>query len=238
MASQVRAPRRTYRASAAIAQNLRVVVGSDGRISAAGAYDSEVGVTARPAFAANEEIAVDVSSVEGTTLMTASGAITAGAKVYGAAGGKVSVTAGNANPIGIALYAAANNGLVEVQRCNLNLVRNFAATGAIAAGLRVKLGSDGRITAADADETEIGVTLVAAAAENDSVPVLLATSAGTTNLTADGVVAIGAKVYGADAGKAGTTATSAVPIGIALTAGVLNGSFEVVRRDLTITAGS
>lgn len=235
MASQVRAPRRTFRASAAIAQNLRVVVGSDGRIAAAGAADADAGVTARPAFAANDEIAVDLPSLEGTTLMTASGTIAAGAKVYGAAAGKVSSTSTSATPIGVALHAATNGQLVEVLRCDLSLVRNFAVTAATAAGLRVILGSDGRITAAAAAETEIGVTLAAGAAEDDEVPVLLATSEGTTALTADGVVAIGAKVYGAAGGKAGATATSAVPIGIALTAGVLNGSFEVVRRDLTVT---
>jgi len=121
MPSQVRAPRRTFRAAAAIAQNLRVKVGSDGRISVADADETEVGTTARPSFAANDEISVDLASLEGTTLFTAAGTIAAGAKVYGADAGKVSTTATSAVPIGIALFGAAANELIEVVRRDLTV---------------------------------------------------------------------------------------------------------------------
>lgn len=121
MASYVRAPRRTFRATAAIAQNLRVKVGSDGRISVAAANETEIGTTERPSFAANDEIAVNLATLEGTTLFVAAGTIAAGAKVYGAAAGKVSATATSAVPIGIALFGAAADQQIEVVRRDLTV---------------------------------------------------------------------------------------------------------------------
>lgn len=53
-------------------------------------------------------------SLDGVQRPTATGAITAGAKVYSAANGLVSAT-GTTNPIGIALEAVADGAQVEVQ---------------------------------------------------------------------------------------------------------------------------
>ena len=121
MASQFRAPRRTFRAAAAIGQNLRVKVDSDARVSVAAAGDSDVGVTAREAFAENAEIPVDLCTLEGTAIYIAAGTIAAGAKVYGAAAGKVSANATSAVPIGIALFGASADQEIEVLRRDLTV---------------------------------------------------------------------------------------------------------------------
>lgn len=117
MAGYFRAPSRTFRTTAAIGQHLRVKVGSDGRITAAGANESDIGTTARETFAANEEVAVNLASLEGTDKFVASVEVAIGAKVYGAASGKVGTSATSTQPVGIALsYAAADGDVIEVLR--------------------------------------------------------------------------------------------------------------------------
>ena len=116
MSGQFRAPRRTFRTSEAIGQYLRVKVGTDGRIAKAGANEDDIGVSAREAFAANEEIAVDLCSLEGTATFIASVDITAGEKVYGAANGQVGISASSTKPVGIALRSASSGAQVEVVR--------------------------------------------------------------------------------------------------------------------------
>ena len=117
MAGYFRAPSRTFRTGAAIGQHLRVKVGSDATITVAAANDSDVGTTARETFASGEEVAVELASLEGTAKMVAAGVVAIGAKVYGAAAGKVSTTSSSAQPVGIALSAAAADGdVIEVLR--------------------------------------------------------------------------------------------------------------------------
>lgn len=114
-----RAARRTFEAGGAIAQDLRVVLGSGGTVTVAGAADREVGTAVRPSFASGENIAVDLASLEGTSVVVASGAIAIGASVYGAASGKVGTT-DTGSPVGVALTAAAADGdRIEVLRRQL-----------------------------------------------------------------------------------------------------------------------
>jgi len=119
MAGQFRAPRRTFRTSEAIAANLRVKVGTDGRIAKAGANEFDIGVAAREAFAADEEIAVDLCTLEGTALYVASTNIVPGNPVYGAADGEIGTSASSTKPIGIALTAGGDGELIEVLRRQL-----------------------------------------------------------------------------------------------------------------------
>lgn len=119
MSGQFRADRRTFRTSEAIAANLRVKVGTDGRIAKAGANENDIGVTAREAFAANEEVAVDLCSLEGTALIVSSTNIVAGNAVYGAAGGEIGTSASSTKPVGIALTSGGDGDLIEVVRRQL-----------------------------------------------------------------------------------------------------------------------
>lgn len=119
MSGQFRADRRTFRTSEAIAANLRVRVGADGRIAKAGANENDIGVTAREAFAANEEVAVDLCSLEGTATFVSSTTITAGNAVYGAAAGEIGTSASSTRPIGIALTSGGDGDLIEVVRRQL-----------------------------------------------------------------------------------------------------------------------
>ncbi len=112
---------------AAIAQHLRVKV-SDGTtdpitVTTAGVADDDVGTIEQAGLAANDIVALRHRTAQGTTKMVASGAITAGAKVYTAAGGKVTATwATSARLRGIALEAASGDGaVIEVLPTSLGL---------------------------------------------------------------------------------------------------------------------
>jgi hypothetical protein len=78
-------------------------------ITLAGPGDKAIGITSRPAFTSDSVVDVILANADGTVEMTASGAITANATVYGDANGKVTATA-NGNPVGIALQATSNDG--------------------------------------------------------------------------------------------------------------------------------
>ena len=81
----------------------------------AGAADVEVGALERPAFDSTDVVPVRLRTAQGTCILVASGAITAGSTVFAAAGGKVA-QAGTVT-VGIAFQAAtANNDLIEVMR--------------------------------------------------------------------------------------------------------------------------
>jgi hypothetical protein len=116
MSQYVVTPTRTFAASAALAQNLRVQPSADGLV-AASATQLGVGNLDVPALAAGQLVAVRLWSAQGTRKMVANGAIAANADVFAAAGGKVSATAGTLK-IGIALEAATADGqTIEVATC-------------------------------------------------------------------------------------------------------------------------
>lgn len=105
---------KTFTSGSTMARYLRVMTASG--VVVAGATDVELGVVMAVVTVSGDPADVLLASHEGTTPMVASAAITAGSRVYGAAGGKVSSTA-NSNPIGIALTAAgADNDVIEVLR--------------------------------------------------------------------------------------------------------------------------
>jgi hypothetical protein len=112
MSQWVDAPTKTFTAGAAIAQHLRVQL-SSGVLQLATATVRGFGNAAAPAFASGDEIAVILDSKTGTTKMVAAGAVTSGAYVYAAAGGKVAAT--GYHLVGQALEAAtADNDVIEV----------------------------------------------------------------------------------------------------------------------------
>lgn len=114
MSQYVQAPTKAFSASGAIAIHLRVKTPTS--LATAGADDVEIGTMEEAALAAGDVVSVRLRSAEGTCKMVAAEAISAGARVYGAAGGKVKDTA-NGNFIGIALDAAAADGdVIEVLR--------------------------------------------------------------------------------------------------------------------------
>ena len=110
-----RAPTKTFEADEAIDQHLRVKLDADGKVTKAGAGDSDIGTAARPARAAGDDIGINLVSLEGTDEFVAAVAIAVGDKIYGADNGKVGKTNTNA-PIGIALTAAAADGVFEALR--------------------------------------------------------------------------------------------------------------------------
>jgi hypothetical protein len=104
----------TFTAGAAMAPDLRVKLVS-GVLQLAGVQDLEIGTLANRALASGDPVTVDLRTGEGTALMVASGAISADAKVYAGASGKVAAS----GPIflGTALTAAAADGdSIEVLR--------------------------------------------------------------------------------------------------------------------------
>jgi hypothetical protein len=105
-------PTRPDVAAGAIAQFLRVK--TPGALVVAGASDVEIGTMDDPVTAAGPAT-VRLRSASGTVKMVASGAISEGATVYAAAGGKVS--ASGTIVVGQAMHATtADNDVVEVLR--------------------------------------------------------------------------------------------------------------------------
>jgi len=97
--------------------------GSDAQhIAACGANDIPLGGVNDEADAAEDRVGVNLlGTFQGTMLMVASEAITAGEHVYTAASGKVQdlpAGAGTYDEVGVAVTAAAADGdLIEVQHC-------------------------------------------------------------------------------------------------------------------------
>lgn len=146
--------RKAWACAAAIAKNLRVKLDVNGKLAVcgAGAADDDLGTMENATFAAGDIGTVNLRTAQGTMLMVASGAITAGKPVYGDAGGKVSATV-SGQILGYALEAAtANNDVIEVLRTS---------------GLKVAYGVLATVTAADTVVTGLN-TVVAAFANLES----------------------------------------------------------------------
>lgn len=117
MSQYVETACKSFPAGGAVAIHLRVKTPT--ALAAAGATDIDIGTIEQAALASGDECAVRLRSAQGTCKMVASGAITAGANIYGAASGKVSATI-NTNPIGVALETVTADGdVVEVMRTPL-----------------------------------------------------------------------------------------------------------------------
>ncbi len=101
---------KTFTATAvALAKNVRVLLDSSGTISVAGVSDEWIGTTVED-IAASGTGTVRLRNQSGTHFFTASAAITAGAKLYAAASGKVddgSTVLGGGAPIGFEAIGAA-----------------------------------------------------------------------------------------------------------------------------------
>lgn len=104
-----------FLAGSAMAQYTRQKL-SSGVLALAGANDFDLGVLNVRTLAANEPACLDLARSEGTQIMIANAAITAGAEVFAAADGKIAPT--GSLKIGIALEAAGADGdAIEVLRC-------------------------------------------------------------------------------------------------------------------------
>lgn len=107
---------KAFTAGGALGQHLRVYITS-GKLALAGITQRDIGTTKEEAFADLDVIPVNLANKQGTVKMVAAAAITAGALVYTAASGKVSVSAQTAYPIGTAMEAATADGdVIEVLR--------------------------------------------------------------------------------------------------------------------------
>lgn len=95
-------------------------------------------------------------------------------------------------------------------------VRQFVANAAIGQFLRVAVLSSGNVALAEAGQPGVGTMEDAATAANQVVGVRLNTAPGTRKCVANGVIANGAVVYCAAAGKVGASGT--VPYGTAMEA--------------------
>ena len=109
---------KTFTAGAAIAKNLRVTLTS-GKLAVAVLATDDIGVIRDAAFADGDQRAVVLRNKAGTIPMVAGGAIAFGAKVYTAAGGKISATAATGSFLrGYAVEAATADGdIIEVLPC-------------------------------------------------------------------------------------------------------------------------
>jgi len=107
--------RKSFTAGGAIAQHLRVKF-SSGKLAVAGLTDQDFGTIENAAFADGDVRAVRLLSKQGTHPAVAAGAISQGAKVYGAASGKISATQGTGAFLrGVALEAATADGdVIEI----------------------------------------------------------------------------------------------------------------------------
>lgn len=120
MSQYVETACKAFTAGAAIAKHLRVKL-SAGKLAAAGVADQSIGTLEQASFADGDVVGVRLRTAQGTVKMVAAGAITAGAPVYAAAGGKVD-DAVTPFPEGIALEAAGADGdIIEVLRCDMGL---------------------------------------------------------------------------------------------------------------------
>lgn len=147
-------PLLAFTAGAAIAQFLRVKL-SAGKLAVAGAEDEDIGTIEEASFADGDKVTVRTYNAEGSRKMVASAAITQFAKVYGAAGGKVSSTA-NGAPKGIALAAASGDGsIIEVLPMP-------------ALGLRVDFGQATTVTASDTIATGLSEVVAVVASFDDN----------------------------------------------------------------------
>jgi len=104
MSQYVETPCKTFTAGAAIAKYLRVKL-SAGKLAAAGVADDWIGTMENAALADLDKVAVRLRTAQGTCKFVAAGAITAGARVYAAASGKIDDTI-TTELVGIALEAA------------------------------------------------------------------------------------------------------------------------------------
>jgi hypothetical protein len=114
MAQYVDSQTKAFTAAGTISQYQRVVLGSGGTITAAVLADKEIGI-AQNAGVSGEVINVRLRTAQGTHKAIAAASIAAGANVFSAAAGKVSVSATGAFNLGVALEAAtANNDIIEI----------------------------------------------------------------------------------------------------------------------------
>jgi hypothetical protein len=108
MSQYVESPTKTFVASGALGQYLRVKDNGSGQLSLAGASDVGLGVLELPTFAAAEPATVRLHTAQGTRKMVASEAFaTAFATVYAAASGKVATT--GTLIVGIAMETASGD---------------------------------------------------------------------------------------------------------------------------------
>jgi len=116
MATYIEGRTATFAAAAALGANVLVKFSAANTVALCGATESPIGVTRNAVFTAGDLVGVDLLNAEGTIKMKAGGAITAGAKVYAIANGKIDDTdPGSCIKVGVALQAAtADNDIIEV----------------------------------------------------------------------------------------------------------------------------
>jgi hypothetical protein len=149
MSQFVHAPNRMFPCAGAIGQYNRVKLNGSGQLAVAGASDHAIGTVEKAAFAAGDVRDCRLRSAEGTRKMIANGAIAVGTTVFAAASGKISATK-NAFPEGIAMEAAGADGdIVEVMM--------------LGGGLRVAMGQQTTVAAADTVVTGLNTVLSAVA---------------------------------------------------------------------------
>lgn len=185
--------------------------------AAAGALEQELGV-AMVSGVSGDVISVALPTKEGTRLMTAAAAISAGANVYGAASGKVSSVA-NGNFKGIAREAASADGdVIEVLAFNspvANTVTLASASGAITiAGGTVVITKTGSLAA---------MTLAApTAAQNGTILRITSATAFAHTVTATGLFDDGVT------GGSKTTATFAAFAGASMEVMAYEGKWHTI----------
>jgi hypothetical protein len=113
MAVQVDGNTKTFAAAEVLAVFRRVKVNTSGTIEYADAGEAFDGVTQRKALAIGDHTAIKLKNSAGTFKVTAAGAITRGANVYGADDGKVSTTESGSTQFKALEAASADGDVIE-----------------------------------------------------------------------------------------------------------------------------
>jgi hypothetical protein len=113
MAVQVDGNVKTFAAAEVLAEFRRVKVNTSGTVEYADAGEAFDGVTQGEAEAIGDHVAVKLKSAAGTFKVTAAGAVTLGADVYGADDGKVSTTESGSAQFKANEAAAADGDVIE-----------------------------------------------------------------------------------------------------------------------------
>jgi hypothetical protein len=94
--------------------------------------------------------------------------------------------------------------------------KGFVASAAFSAYARVKVASDGTISAAGLTDKEVGIAQQAAFAAGDIINVRLRNAQGTHKMIAAAAITAGNTVYTAASGKISNSASTAFQVGTAL----------------------
>lgn len=210
MSQYTEASTKAFEAAGALTQYTRVTLNtSTGKLLVAGATDTAIGVTERPAFADGDFIAVRLTTAQGTCKVVANAAITKGDPVYAAADGEIAPS--GAVMFGYAIEAATADGdIIEV------LPAQSLGSDANSAGTVAATGST------QGDAAAITTRVTAVTAGDDTKGVVLPTAIPGDQRVILNSGSAGLKIYPATADKINNGSANAAITILENTTAILN----------------